>query len=116
YAEGGIDTCQGDSGGPMWRDDLQVGIVSWGIGCARPDQPGVYTRLAVYEPWVAGHVGRPPNDDLAAATALACPVGAVRQSTAFATAQAGEPAHAGAGPEGSVWFRHAATAPGQLSL
>lgn len=116
YPQGGIDTCQGDSGGPMWRDDLQVGIVSWGIGCAQPNQPGVYTRLARYEPWVAATVGRPPDDDLAAATPLACPVGAVRRSTAFATAEVGEPAHAGVGPEGSVWFRHVASAPGELTL
>ena len=58
---GGRDTCQGDSGGPLvvpkpgggW---LQVGITSWGEGCAEPNRPGVYTRLAVYAPWVAQHI------------------------------------------------------------
>ncbi|MFG2296842.1 serine protease [Streptomyces sp. NPDC048603] len=50
---GGVDTCQGDSGGPMFRRDsagawIQVGIVSWGIGCARPDYPGVYTEVSTF--------------------------------------------------------------------
>ncbi len=50
---GGTDTCQGDSGGPMFRKDeagqrLQVGIVSWGEGCARPGKPGVYTEVSTF--------------------------------------------------------------------
>ncbi|MDJ0461228.1 serine protease [Streptomyces sp. H27-C3] len=51
--QGGTDTCQGDSGGPMFRKDeanawIQVGIVSWGEGCARPDYPGVYTEVSTF--------------------------------------------------------------------
>ena len=53
YTQGGVDTCQGDSGGPMFRRDannawIQVGIVSWGDGCARPNKPGVYTQVSYF--------------------------------------------------------------------
>ncbi|MEV4636268.1 serine protease [Actinoplanes sp. NPDC049548] len=48
----GVDTCQGDSGGPMVRKAgdrwVQVGIVSWGLGCARKDYPGVYTQISAF--------------------------------------------------------------------
>lgn len=57
-ANGGVDTCQGDSGGPMFRRDendawIQVGIVSWGIGCARPGNPGVYTEVSTFSSAIA---------------------------------------------------------------
>ncbi|RZB13309.1 serine protease [Streptomyces sp. F001] len=58
YTAGGVDTCQGDSGGPMFRRDaagawVQVGITSWGIGCARPNAPGVYTEVSTFASAIA---------------------------------------------------------------
>lgn len=50
----GVDTCQGDSGGPMFFKApggtfLQLGITSWGYGCAATGFPGVYTRISAKE-------------------------------------------------------------------
>lgn len=48
----GRDACQGDSGGPLFArmpsggPAVQVGVVSWGVGCALTGFPGVYARLS----------------------------------------------------------------------
>ncbi|WP_250027723.1 S1 family peptidase [Paractinoplanes maris] len=57
------DTCQGDSGGPMvghgrHGEWVQVGIVSWGLGCARDGFPGVYTQLSTFRPAIKDAVRR----------------------------------------------------------
>jgi hypothetical protein len=62
YADGGCDSCVGDSGGPLTMYDVdgnvvQVGIVSFGVGCARPQTPGVYTAVAAFRDWMADDVG-----------------------------------------------------------
>lgn len=65
YVEGGKDSCQGDSGGPIFRrgktaaNDVQVGIVSWGYGCAVANKPGVYDRLGVTGQWVKDQIALP---------------------------------------------------------
>ncbi len=56
YPQGGKDSCNGDSGSPMMvlRDGqyTQVGIVSYGIGCAQPNRYGVYARIEFALPWI----------------------------------------------------------------
>uniref|UniRef100_A0A2K6KT73 Transmembrane protease serine 5 n=1 Tax=Rhinopithecus bieti TaxID=61621 RepID=A0A2K6KT73_RHIBE len=56
YLDGRADACQGDSGGPLvcpdgdtWR---LVGVVSWGLGCAEPNHPGVYAKVAEFLDWI----------------------------------------------------------------
>ena len=58
----GRDACSGDSGGPITLTSydgwpVQVGLVSWGIGCAEENLPGVYTALAPYRDWIAETIG-----------------------------------------------------------
>ena len=61
---GGEDSCQGDSGGPLvikgdnanTSQDIQVGVVSWGVGCASQHFPGVYARVSRAYDWIEKEV------------------------------------------------------------
>ena len=62
----GRDACQGDSGGPLVLQPgqspnpatpfTQIGLVSWGLGCADPRYPGVYTRLASHLAFINNNI------------------------------------------------------------
>jgi trypsin len=57
YAAGGKDSCQGDSGGPMVvfnhrNQPVQVGVVSWGQGCASPNKYGIYSKVSSAYLWI----------------------------------------------------------------
>lgn len=61
YKVGGKDSCQGDSGGPLVALDrdhrpYQIGVVSYGWGCAKTDSYGVYTRVSSYKDWIRQNV------------------------------------------------------------
>jgi len=52
----GKDSCQGDSGGPFTVDvegqHHLVGVVSWGLGCAKAGLPGVYSSISAQRQWL----------------------------------------------------------------
>merc|ERR1712004_860486 len=60
YVEGGKDVCSGDSGGPLAamvnKKWTLAGVVSYGHGCGRKGQLGVYTNIASYADFINKHL------------------------------------------------------------
>ncbi|CAB3261045.1 unnamed protein product [Arctia plantaginis] len=56
---GSKDTCEGDSGGPLQAKPgistclhTVIGVTSYGRNCGYKGQPGIYTRVSFYVPWI----------------------------------------------------------------
>ena len=60
FKEGGSDSCVGDSGGPLiaTHDGVvqQVGVVSFGFGCALPNFYGIYTDVPYFIGWINQYI------------------------------------------------------------
>ncbi|XP_059089980.1 uncharacterized protein LOC131885820 [Tigriopus californicus] len=63
YFYGGGDACSGDSGSPLWKwvgsnpsRAVIIGVVSRGVGCARFNRPGIYTRVRAYRSWIQANI------------------------------------------------------------
>lgn len=59
FTKGAMFSLQGDSGGPLQLKHKQihcmytvVGVTSFGRACGVKGEPGIYTRVASYVPWI----------------------------------------------------------------
>ncbi len=58
------------SGGPLMVFDpinstwIIAGITSFGAGCARPNNPGVYTRVSMFTDWINAHVNNSASQSI----------------------------------------------------
>ncbi len=100
FPEGVRSSCQGDGGAPLVVGDgkgrrLQVGIASWGEGCARPLKFGVYTRISAYSGWIRDRLAGKPQPPRAAPkvaqTSALPPLAPALSRTAAATQTPAQP-------------------------
>ncbi|MFT5046088.1 MAG: secreted trypsin-like serine protease [Porticoccaceae bacterium] len=63
FIDGGVDACVGDSGGPLFMFEngtiKQMGITSFGNGCALANFYGIYTSVTHLLPWLYNYIDVP---------------------------------------------------------
>ncbi|MFT6877269.1 MAG: secreted trypsin-like serine protease [Granulosicoccus sp.] len=63
FIDGGVDACAGDSGGPLFIIEdgaiIQMGITSFGNGCALANFYGIYTSVTHMLPWLSDYIDVP---------------------------------------------------------
>jgi len=57
----GKDACVGDSGAALYAYGVIYGTVSFGIACAHPTLPAIYTRISTYSDWISAVLARKPT-------------------------------------------------------
>ncbi|XP_046748444.1 trypsin-1-like [Diprion similis] len=57
HMDADAEVCQGDLGAPLVHEERLVGILSYGLGCAVPTFPAVYTRINSFVTWIFDHTG-----------------------------------------------------------
>lgn len=51
--------CIGDSGSPLTKNNVVIGVVSWGVQpCATPNSATVYTRVSAFTNWIVETIRR----------------------------------------------------------
>lgn len=63
FIDGGVDACAGDSGGPLFIIEdgaiVQLGVTSFGNGCALANFYGIYTSVTHMLPWLGNYIEVP---------------------------------------------------------